>query len=77
MDARLSDCVQIRWENILPEQGVNIYNQEKTGKKVIVRMHYHVIEHLDYLLLLGTLKKAVTSLQVFGAETKDGEEEAT
>jgi integrase len=52
--ARLSDCVHMKWENIHPEQGVIIYVQRKTGKKVVVPMHYHVIEHLNYLSEFGT-----------------------
>ena len=51
--ARLSDCVHMRWENINPEKKVIIYEQKKTGKKVIVPMHYHIIEHLNYLMEFG------------------------
>jgi integrase len=52
--ARLSDCVHMKWENIHPEQGVIIYHQQKTGKKVTVPMHFHVIEHLKYISTFGT-----------------------
>ena len=52
--ARLRDCVHMKWENVHTDDGVIIYNQEKTGKKVIVPMHYHVIEHLHYLSGFGT-----------------------
>lgn len=52
--ARLRDCVQMKWENVHPEQGVIIYHQQKTGKKVIVPMHFHVIEHLNYMSTFGT-----------------------
>ncbi len=52
--ARLSDCVQMKWDNVHPKDGVIIYNQQKTGKKVIVPMHYHVIEHLNYMSTFGT-----------------------
>jgi integrase len=52
--ARLSDCVQMKWENIRPEEGLIVYHQQKTGKKVTVPMHYHVIEHLNYLSTFGT-----------------------
>jgi len=51
--ARLGDCVQMKWENVRPEEGVIVYQQKKTGKKVVVPMHYHVIEHLNYLASLG------------------------
>ena len=47
--ARLGDCVHMKWENIHPEDGVIVYEQGKTKKKVTVPMHYHVIEHLNRL----------------------------
>lgn len=47
--ARLGDCVQMKWENIHPTDGVIIYEQRKTKKKVTVPMHYNVIEHLNKL----------------------------
>lgn len=52
--ARLSDCVHMTWDNIKPEKGMIEYEQRKTGKKVTVPMHYHVIEHLKYLSTFGT-----------------------
>lgn len=52
--ARLRDCVRMTWENIKPETGVIEYQQQKTGKKVTVPMHYHVIQHLDFLSSFGT-----------------------
>ncbi len=52
--ARLRDCVQMKWDNVHPEEGVMIYHQQKTGKKVTVPMHYHVIEHLKYKATFGT-----------------------
>ncbi len=52
--ARLRDCVQMKWEHVRPEEGVIVYQQQKTGKKVIVPMHYHVIEHLNHLSKFGT-----------------------
>jgi integrase len=51
--ARL-DCVRMQWENIRPEEGVIAYHQKKTGKTVVVPMHYHVIEHLNYLSTFST-----------------------
>lgn len=51
--ARLSDCVHMKWDNVNPEKKVIIYEQKKTGKKVIVPMHYHIIEHLNYLAEFG------------------------
>ena len=52
--ARLRDCVQMKWDNVRPEEGVIVYDQQKTGKKVVVPMHYHVIEHLNHLSAFGT-----------------------
>jgi integrase len=54
LGARLRDCVQMKWENVRPEEGVVLYEQRKTRKKVIVPMHYHVIEHLNFLSTFGT-----------------------
>lgn len=54
LGARLSDCVHMKWENVHPEEGVIVYHQRKTGKKVTVPMHYHVIEHLNYRSRFGT-----------------------
>lgn len=52
--ARLSDCVNMKWENIHAEEGVIIYRQQKTGKKVIVPMHLHVLRHLKSTSTFGT-----------------------
>jgi integrase len=52
--ARLCDCVKMKWENVNSEDGTIVYQQQKTGKKVTVPMHYHVIERLDYLSTFGT-----------------------
>lgn len=52
--ARLSDCVHMKWEHVRPQDGVLVYHQQKTGKKVVVPMHYHIIEHLRYLSRFGT-----------------------
>jgi integrase len=54
LGARLSDCVNMRWENVMPSQGVIVYQQKKTSKKVVVPMHYHVINHLKHLSQFGT-----------------------
>lgn len=70
--ARLSDCVHMKWENILPEKGVIIYNQKKTGKKVVVPMHYHVIEHVDYLSRFGTEGFLCPTLALKGPGGKHG-----
>ncbi len=54
LGARLRDCVRMTWDNVKPETGVIEYQQQKTGKKVTVPMHYHVIEHIHFLATFGT-----------------------
>jgi integrase len=54
LGARLSDCVHMKWENVVPDQGVVIYHQQKTGKKVVVPIHFNLIEHFKYLATFGT-----------------------
>jgi site-specific recombinase XerD len=51
---RLGDCVHLTWENINAVEGTVVYHQKKTGRKVVVPMHYHVIEHLKFLSTFGT-----------------------
>jgi integrase len=52
--ARLSDCVHMAWENIDSNLGAIIYQQKKTGKKVVVPMHYQLLQHISYLSKFGT-----------------------
>jgi integrase len=54
LGARLTDCANMTWENIRPADGLIVYEQKKTGKEVIVPMHYHVIEHLTHVAEFGT-----------------------
>jgi integrase len=70
--ARLGDCVHMKWENIHPEQGVIIYHQQKTGKKVTVPMHFHVIEHLKYISTFGTTGFMCPKLASKGSGGKHG-----
>lgn len=70
--ARLGDCVQMKWENVLPEQGVILYHQKKTGKKVVVPMHFHVIEHLNYLSIFSTAGYLCPKLAAKGSGGKHG-----
>lgn len=51
--ARLGDCVRLKWENVHPDDSVIVYEQKKTGKKVIVPMHIHIVEHLNHLAQYG------------------------
>jgi len=70
--ARLRDCIHMKWEHIHPEEGVIIYHQQKTGKKVIVPMHYHVIEHLKYISTFGTTGFLCPKLASKGTGGKHG-----
>lgn len=70
--ARLRDCVQMKWDNVFPEQGVIIYHQQKTGKKVVVPMHYHVIEHLQHKIAFGTTGFLCPKLAAKGPGGKHG-----
>jgi integrase len=74
--ARLTDCVQMQWENIQPEQGLIVYHQQKTGKKVVVPMHFHVIEHLKYISTFGTKGYLCPKLAGRGTGGKHGLSEA-
>ena len=70
--ARLGDCVQMKWENIHPEKGVIIYHQRKTGKKVMIPMHFHIIEHLKYISTFGTTGFLCPKLAMKGTGGKHG-----
>ena len=70
--ARLCDCVQMKWENVFPEVGVISYQQQKTGKKVTVPMHFHVIEHLKYMATFGTSGFLCPKLAAKGSGGKHG-----
>lgn len=70
--ARLGDCVNMKWENIHPEEGVIVYQQQKTGKTVIVPMHYHVIKHLKYISTFGTTGFLCPKLAGKGSGGKHG-----
>jgi integrase len=52
--ARLTDCAQMKWENILPEKNRLVYEQKKTGKKVEVPLHLNLLEHLNFISTFGT-----------------------
>jgi len=70
--ARLGDCVHMRWDHVHPEEGVLVYEQQKTGKKVTVPMHFHVIEHLNYLSTFGTTGFLCPKLATKGPGGKHG-----
>ncbi len=70
--ARLCDCVQMKWENVFPEEGVISYQQQKTGKKVVVPMHFHIIEHLKYMATFGTTGVLCPKLAAKGSGGKHG-----
>ena len=52
--ARLRDCVRMTWENVNPESGMIEYEQQKTGKKVKVPMHYNLLQHVHFISTFGT-----------------------
>jgi integrase len=70
--ARLRDCVQMRWEHVHPKEGIISYDQQKTGKKVVVPMHYHVINHLNHLAKFGTKGFLCPTLAAKGPGGKHG-----
>jgi len=70
--ARLGDCVQMKWDNVNPEMGAIIYIQQKTGKQVVVPMHFHVIKHLNYLSSFKTTGFLCPNLAAKGSGGKHG-----
>jgi len=70
--ARLGDCVQMKWDNVNPELGAIVYTQLKTGKKVVVPMHFHVIKHLNYLSTFKTTGFLCPNLAAKGSGGKHG-----
>jgi integrase len=70
--ARLGDCVAMKWDNVLPERGVIVYTQQKTGKKVVVPMHFHVNQHLNYLSTFGITGHLCPKLAAKGSGGKHG-----
>ena len=47
--ARLSDCVQMKWENVNFKKGVIAYQQKKTGKNLLVPIHQDLMHHLSFI----------------------------
>lgn len=72
LGARLGDCVHMKWENIHPELGAIVYRQKKTGKKVTVPMHYHILEHIKFLSTFGTTGFLCPKLAAKGSGAKHG-----
>jgi integrase len=70
--ARLSDCVQMAWENIDSDLGAIVYLQKKTGKKVIVPMHFQLLQHISYLSKFGTEGFLCPTLAPRGSGGKHG-----
>lgn len=70
--ARLSDCVHMKWDNIHPDDGVIIYHQQKTEKKVVVPMHFHIIEHLNHIVRSGATGYLCPTLAAKGPGGKHG-----
>jgi integrase len=72
LGARLRDCVNMRWDHVHPEEGVIVYEQQKTKKKVVVPMHYNLIEHLQHLAKFGTAGFLAPTLARKGPGGKHG-----
>jgi len=70
--ARLSDCVQMTWDNILADEVAIIYRQQKTGKMLKIPMHFHVIEHLQHKAKFGTMGFLCPKLAAKGSGGKHG-----
>jgi integrase len=72
LGARLRDCVQMKWENVYPDKGLISYVQRKTGKVVVVPMHFHLIEHIAFLTKTATDEYLCPSLAAKGPGGKHG-----
>lgn len=72
LGARLGDCVHMKWENVNAEKGVIVYEQRKTGKKVVVPMHFHLLKQITYLSQFGTEGFLCPSLAAKGPGGKHG-----
>ena len=51
--ARLSDCVALTWKNVDPTHKVIRYNQQKTGKEVVVPIHVELFQRICWLSEFG------------------------
>jgi integrase len=49
LGARQGDCVRLTWDHVNAERGVIVYEQRKTGKKVVVPIHFELLRHLDHV----------------------------
>lgn len=47
--ARLGDCVHMTWENVDMLRKCIVYRQRKTGKEVVIPIHYDLFVRLDFL----------------------------
>ena len=60
--ARLGDCLRMTWDNLIPEHKIIAYNQQKTGKSVIMPVHADLLVHLQRLSEHGTVGPLCRSL---------------
>lgn len=44
--ARLGDCLAMTWENVDTDNALLVYVQRKTGKRVVVPLHFNLLRHL-------------------------------
>ena len=47
--ARLGDCVRLTWDNVLTDQKTIAYQQQKTGKLVVLPIHFDLLSHIGRL----------------------------
>lgn len=48
----------MKWENVQADKGLISYGQHKTGKHVMVPMHFHLIEHIAFLTNTAAARSA-------------------
>ena len=48
---RLGDCVKLGWQDIDVSEGRIVFQQQKTGKRVVVPIHVELSEHLNKIAL--------------------------
>lgn len=70
--ARLSDCVALTWKNVDPVHKVIRYNQQKTGKEVVVPIHVELFERLCWLNEFGEEGPLCNDLSQKGPGGKHG-----
>jgi integrase len=70
--ARLGDCLRMTWDNLVPEHKVIAYEQQKTGKTVVLPVHADLLAHLQRLSEGGTVGPLCRSLAAKNQAGKHG-----